>query len=255
VQQNINIGDAGNERFLYIGRNENGSSLCNNRLITLEGEDFVITGSSISDSSRSSGAYRRYSVNGTAFGSQTVSGEKKLANGIWRVFAVARTSVVSGATISISTATSLSSNGTFENTGTWELLDLGIINRTGDKPYSLIQSGDETYSINLISTASTTIEVDCIFFLPIVEFVVSPVEQNLVTSENNLTLYASEQRIYDENYGKYVSSIGGVWYASPSILNRFVYLYMDEEQEHDLNWELTVELTITPRTSHLLGTA
>jgi len=220
--------------------------------------------STVSDASRSGGSYLRYTSNGSgsffsATLSATISDLKNFVTWPSRVFALARTSNASS-TIEISTisgnASIIPSGQGWTSANVWELIDLGAL-RPADAPldYWSGTSGTITLSIDAIST-SKTIDIDSIICLPISDDGWMVGTHSASWSVNDVFYSLGSLRKFYSSVSAVSSAYQGELWGCPAgnIMNRFIMVTNGVSNVYVLTNAVTNELTIYPRTRHLLGT-
>lgn len=144
---------------------------------------------------------------------------------------------------------------------TWSIVDVGLMNLVG-----IIPNEDTA------STANITIEIegdgsagdiffDGIYFLPVDEFLLLPLTsastaQYVLVNGNIPEVFV----VPAVGVTQKQNVLGTMWDAMPRIENRYVFISRGDAsggniEEHLITNTFAIELEVTPRTSHLLGTS
>lgn len=183
----------------------------------------------------------------------------------WRVFALAYTSSTaatiqmkyySGSSTVAGVFVAQSEVGQLTETSKWQLVDLGTLNLVD------VISEDVTFAlseeIHITQASSQTLRIDGIFYMPTQNGFNISRHYDLTSATSQSVLYdgASDQT-YSFATGIRLNSIGRLPILSPGpIMNRLVFIVLDgSDNELDITAVFPVTLTVTPRTSHLLGVA
>lgn len=252
----------------YYSRISDNKSVAANRQYwfdTLTGGG-VIDGvfSTVSDANRSGGSYLRYTSNGSGsfFNgtlTATIADFKNFATWPSRVFVLARTSNVNS-TINIGTisggASITHSEQGWTSANTWELIDLGALS-PADSPldYWNGTSGIISLQIDAIS-ASKTIDIDSIICLPISDNGWMIGTHSASWSVNDIFYSLGSLRRFYSSVGATPSAYQGeLWEChAGNVMNRFIMVTNGLANVYVLTNAVTNEITIYPRTRHLLGT-
>jgi hypothetical protein len=142
----------------------------------------------------------------------------------------------------------------------WSIVDVGVFNLVG---LAADASTISSYSFDVQLRAGGSagnVYVDGLYFLPTHEYLQSPLD-DLNTSTNFIRNGAIPETFVQGSDGQYKrqNTLGQMDVLMPGIENRLIFMAKGDNgtpdyEVHDLDTEFTVELTVTPRTSHLLGT-
>ena len=140
------------------------------------------------------------------------------------------------------------------------IVDVGVFNLVG---LAADASTISSYSFDVQLRAGGSagnVYVDGLYFLPTHEYLQSPLD-DLNTNTNFIRNGVIPETFVQGSDGQYKrqNTLGQMDVLMPGIENRLVFLAKGDNgssdyEVHDLDTEFTVELTVTPRTSHLLGT-
>ena len=192
--------------------------------------------------------------------SLTSSFGRQYAHQTWRVLALAYTSDVD-ATIQLAITYSgvtlaESSVGQLNKATTWQWVDLGVINMQGVMSDDV--AGSLTQQISITQDASQTIRLDGLLYLPtqlgfsITEALSFPAVPRTV----DIFYDASRQKAYTLTEGLRINMLGSVPLLLPGTpTSRYVFAVADFTDDVEITTDFAVTLTVTPRTSHLLGVA
>lgn len=139
------------------------------------------------------------------------------------------------------------------------IVDLGTILYSGIVPASSPDSGTPELGvqISIANAASQTATVDSIRFMP------ADPDNNLIFQsatdigdEKQVWLDAAQKKCLAERVGSYEPHLGNAWYLRSGnvMTRRYFTLYGGTNDVTVIAHGLSVELEITPRTTHLLGT-
>ena len=209
-------------------------------------------------------------TNSRAYISLTDSNARALLKYPRRLFAVARasstTSQFVGVVYAAGEATSLTDKTKTSDTGTavqtvntWELIDLGLINGYGLLPSSPPSDSDQEVSLNVYvqsAPSSSTNDIDALL-LPVLgdEFVVWVGKENTRSSGGEIVFDGTAKAVVSAASGIYEQTPGGLWYAAPGKMNRYVFSVVGSSGANTLADTMSVSFTVYPRTRHLLGTS
>lgn len=192
--------------------------------------------------------------------SLTSSFGRQYAHQTWRVLALAYTSDVD-ATIQLAITSSgvtlaESSIGKLNKATTWQWVDLGVINMQGVMSDDV--AGSLTQQISITQDASQTIRLDGLLYLPtqlgfsITEALSFPAAPRTI----DIFYDASRQKAYTLDQGLRINMLGSVpLLVSGTPTSRYVFAVADFTDDVEITTDFAVTLTVTPRTSHLLGVA
>lgn len=238
---------------LYISRIRDGSTLAASRLHWFDTPvaGGVLNGSfsTVVDANRAGGGYLRFTSTGTGSGLFTISIPLLVDFNNWpsRVFAVARSSNT-GSTLNISGGDEIG----FSAVSTWELLDLGL-DLPLQQAYAEVDPTASSTEIMFLDApgAGITVDIDGIIMLPVEG------DGFFIGLSTSYTVNDELHLLGDlEQYFALASSwIGECWtLQSGQRMNRLIFNIKGTNNTHDIEDTLDTELTITPRTRHLLGT-
>jgi hypothetical protein len=207
-------------------------------------------------------------ASGTLYGTFNWSAYKKHAAGVFLIGRASSTSVTfqaylstgpyGGAANKVTVWTS--ETVTVKAANTWEIIPLGVIPQGN---FIVSDTVVQYLHIVVANATSQTGDVDALICLPLGgshEYVVSdttvyspalvsPAPDHLVIADpSEKAIFAGFGKNYRQDF------MGSLWYAEPYVMTRTVLLFSHSDNEYDLTTAGTIELTITPRTRHLLGT-
>lgn len=249
-----------------------GENLVTDWLHLIDSADSILssTGTTTADASRIDGSYERFSAPGTLATLDPLGGIGTTGFGDWlakvpaRVYAIARTSNLLH-TLKLSwdlPGTGQNDIAEFDTVNKWELLDLGLLNVSSDAERAIVM-----FDIDVDITFGT-VDIDALVFLPAQDekLVIVPTSEEILLSPffssfGNDEYITHIRSINSQTYAPKITYAGGLWKVHPgNITNRLVLTTVgsfsnSNEQEIDIAATTDVSLTVTPSTSHLLGTA
>ena len=280
---------AANANLMYVGKIADGDLLAADEIYWIEDDAFSesafanMTGSQPGDGARTAGEYRRMTDDGagdgTGFFTINLSGDSclSLTHNPKRVVALLRTSNVSTDFYSFITAASQnvllweSGSGSsttinLDNANQWTYLDLGTIVL---RDYWPLGAADYTQYINFfikfsINTPNATADLDAVLLLPTEENIHITTPQLIDFNPNTIDTYIDGRYQFAINSDLAVAMPrqGTLWTVEPgNIMSRYIWAVQewdtankDLEGNHAPTLAAAIELTIWPRTRHLLGT-
>lgn len=231
------------------------------------------TWSTQSDANRSNGSYKRFTeggspgVNSRVYILLTGSDARSFLKYPRRFFIIAKSSSTTSDFVGRLTSSGVSINGVdptdlgtgVANTGTWELLDLGLVDGSGLLANSPPSDSDQEISISTyvqLAPSSSTNDIDALFF-PVVgdEFAVWTGVTGTKASGGDIVFDGTTKSVISEGSGINENTPGSLWYVSQSKMNRYIFSVVGSSGAHTLTDTMTVSFVIYPRTRHLLGTS
>lgn len=231
------------------------------------------TWSTQSDANRSNGSYKRFTeggspgINSRVYILLTGSDARSFLKYPRRFFIIAKSSSTTSDFVGTLTSSGVSINGVnstdlgtgVANTGTWELLDLGLVDGSGFLANSPPSDSDQEISITTyvqLAPSSSTNDIDALFF-PVVgdEFAVWTGVTGTKASGGDIVFDGTTKSVISEGSGINENTPGSLWYVSQSKMNRYIFSVVGSSGSHTLTDTMTVSFVIYPRTRHLLGTS
>jgi len=278
VKTSVTLGSV-SRTTIIASRHSDGEILAANIDHWIESDELTTTSSSgtwSTGTGTSDNHYQRFTKGGSpgtnsrAYISLTGSNARALLKYPRRLFAVARasstTSQFVGVVYAAGEATSLTDKTKTSDTGTavqtvntWELIDLGLINGYGLLPSSPPSDSDQEVSLNVYvqsAPSSSTNDIDALL-LPVLgdEFVVWVGKENTRSSGGEIVFDGTAKAVVSAASGIYEQTPGGLWYAAPGKMNRYVFSVVGSSGANTLADTMSVSFTVYPRTRHLLGTS
>jgi hypothetical protein len=224
-------------------------------------------GSTVTDSSRVGGNYKRYTSAGTDATASCVVGStaakvRKFLAIPRKVYAVVDASddfTITPDPQTTTRAITFEGGGFSGDTGgldDWKVIQLGTI------PAQVVPANVDITSFEfkcILSTASSeTLDLDCLYFVPLEEHIIG---RGINGSNSQGTLRyidADKMDFYHDDFYKAHPFVGGLWHLHPKAVNRYVYILHFAEgsasvDNHDPDFGHETELTVVPRSRHLLG--
>jgi hypothetical protein len=137
---------------------------------------------------------------------------------------------------------------------TWEVVNYGLINAIDVS----IGTNTLTLEIDILQGASDTFDIDGVFAIPVTDtgYLISQISTYSGSPSTifSFDLYGEEKVVRESLNDLKQSAFGNMWEISPRALSRLMFLFSATDNEYSIGITETVTLTITPRTSHLLGT-
>jgi hypothetical protein len=213
------------------------------------------------DANRSGGAYLRITYSGAAAATARfyVTGDaaKRLASIVWGVYAVVRSTSTTRTFTLDGVALNVDNNApvSVASANQWEPLFLGTVNGTGqlynDAPDAV--TANHGFEIQMLGSSGTD-DIDFVFLTPM-----QLQDTNILIDRPTwTTLYIDgrARKAYPAGNSIGVNRLGELWTLQPGELTQRVIFGMYTEGTDGWvlldNW--TVELSVTTRTRHLLGT-
>lgn len=266
VQTKINAIDitATGAMQAYVGKKETGLLDVTDQIYIKEGEDITTTArwTTVASASAHGGDYKRNANTGTT---ENAVLELSIPESVSMFFNTKRLFIrcksnVTGCTIAIDirgntsqkTILSLPAK-TITNSSDWYFLDMGLVNGQGLVSEDNFSTFDAEFYITTTAPSAANIDIDVCFFFPIDEFLI----YKPLGDYDAMTAYlGGSQNIYNDNSDNVNRSVlGSLYKCLPNEESRYFYIITSKEGIHRLGDLIPeVELTVTPRTSHLLGT-
>lgn len=221
--------------------------------------------STVTDATRIGGSYLSMSTSSTnrTYFSIPSSQEPYFADETLRLFAVMQTTGSGGfgrVTVRAGGVDTqvVTSDISPETINTWSIVDMGTINLTGALPDISTIGGVDIELFFEAGGSSGNLYLDGLYVIPVGQILFTKLDD----VDNNYIINGRLEETAIEKNGSYIlnQSLGSFRHLLPSEGNRILYISRGDDssgniEEHDIDTEFTVELEITPRTSHLLGTA
>ena len=140
----------------------------------------------------------------------------------------------------------------------WELVDVGLLN-VGDaiaKDEPTPANTSVTFDIGFTMNGSGDwYDFDAILFMPVDEQIILETIYDFNPNTENTYIRGQYQDAIHDSFNVVLRRLGTLWRAEAgSIMSRYVFTCAVNTYYHGPTYGAAVELTITPRTRHLLGT-
>jgi hypothetical protein len=243
-------------------------------MFAFEGEDLSIgagptngSSSTPTDAGRHAGEYERFTASG---GVGSITWRQSYTPGIvkegtafaFRVFALARSSSTTS-TVKLSTplfpSVTYGDTKSVQTVDTWELVDLGTIDARDIYDDDITIAGGSIYFDYAIAAVpdGETFDIDVVFYLP-VNNGFTMVHTNSSGQSPQATIRGTKEKLTSNNPASGSPAALGLqpfFTGFPgNVLLRRTLLNQLTDGTHDLTDTATINITVTPRTRHLLGT-
>jgi hypothetical protein len=138
-------------------------------------------------------------------------------------------------------------------TNTWELRDLGLVNLTG----AVDGSVNLTVRVEVEGNSGQTTDIDAIILAPAGDesVVVRAVDRSGAAATSvDIEIDGTKRRIKESVVGLDTPFNGSLWYLRNSVMNRFIFMLTAQDTQIEVDATADIQLTVTPRARHLLGT-
>ncbi len=190
--------------------------------------------------------------------------DNKYSHQQWRVYVLAYTSdtdatikiqYYNGSSLVAGVLITETETGQLTQTSKWQFVDLGILNLVD------VLSPDISFTLNeeltITQTAAQTIRIDGVLYLPTSSGMNIAKHYDLLSATGQAIDYDPKNgTVFDDDEGIALEAIGTIPDLIPgNVSNRYIFVQEDgTDDEVDITTETDITLTVTPRTSHLLGT-
>ena len=142
-------------------------------------------------------------------------------------------------------------------TGLWQILDMGVIQGQGllplDPPLTANPT-DTRFVIRIETPASATASVDAVLLMPVDEHMIAESNNDWSPATINTYIDGRYKYIIDDADGYAMKRLGTLWEVAPgSTMTRYRWLVEPSTPAHKPTHAAAIELSIWPRTRHLLG--